>query len=139
MSFDKERARNVFLRYAEGYDTQNILIRHKIEHTLRVAELSERFAKALGMEGEDADFAWFLGLLHDIGRFEQVRRFGTFVDSQSVDHAELSGDILFKDGLIDRFSDEGLPTSSGCRRTWTTGQGALPSFCATRTRRTSSG
>ena len=110
MSFDKERARNVFLRYAEGYDTQNILIRHKIEHTLRVAELSERYAMALGMEGEDADFAWFLGLLHDIGRFEQVRRFGTFVDSQSVDHAELSGDILFKDGLIDRFSDEGLPT-----------------------------
>ena len=38
-----------------------------------------------------------------------MRRFGTFVDSQSVDHAELSGDILFRDGLLARFPEEGLP------------------------------
>lgn len=107
--FDRERAKAVFLRYAEEYDTQNILIRHKIEHTFRVAELSERCAKSLEMNGPDTDLAWFLGLLHDIGRFEQVRRFGTFVDSQSVDHAELSGDILFRDGLLERFPEEGLP------------------------------
>ena len=107
--FDRERAKAVFLRYAEEYDTQNILIRHKIEHTFRVAELSERCAESLKMSGVDTDLAWFLGLLHDIGRFEQGRRFGTFVDSQSVDHAELSGDILFRDGLIERFPEEELP------------------------------
>ena len=107
--FDREKAKAVFLRYAEDYDTQNILIRHKIEHTFRVAELSEGCAASLDMNGADTDLAWFLGLLHDIGRFEQVRRFGTFVDSQSVDHAELSGDILFRDGLLERFPGEGLP------------------------------
>ena len=107
--YNKELAREVFLRYAEQYDMQNILIRHKVEHTLRVAALSERYAKALGMSAEDTDFAWLLGLLHDIGRFEQARRYGTFVDSQSVDHAELSGDILFREELIDRFPKEGLP------------------------------
>lgn len=107
--FDKEQAKDVFLRYAESYDAGNILISHKIEHTFRVAMLSERYAKALGMCNEDTALAWFLGLLHDIGRFEQARRFGTFVDSQSVDHAELSGDILFRDGLLDRFPEEGLP------------------------------
>ena len=107
--FDKDRAKEVFLRYAQEYDTQNILISHKIEHTFRVAMFSERYASALGMDPEDTALAWFLGLLHDIGRFEQVRRFGTFVDSQSVDHAELSGDILFRDGLLDRFPAEGLP------------------------------
>ena len=106
---NKETAQAVFLRYAEQYDTQNILIRHKIEHTFRVAELSERYAKALGMSAEDTDCAWVFGLLHDIGRFEQARRFGTFVDSQSVDHAELGADILFVDGLIDRFPAAGLP------------------------------
>lgn len=105
----RERAKSAFLQYAEQYDTQNTMIFHKIEHTLRVAELSERFAGAIGMDAEDAYCAWFFGLLHDIGRFEQVRRFGTFVDSQSVDHAELSADILFKDGLIRRFPTEGLP------------------------------
>ena len=111
--YNKEQAKDVFLRYAEQYDTNNILIHHKVEHTLRVADLSERYAKALGMKAGDRYFAWFLGLLHDIGRFEQARRFGTFVDSQSVDHAELSGDILFRDGLIDRFPNEGLPAD--CR------------------------
>ncbi len=106
---NRERARAAWLRYAEGYDTGNTLIFHKIEHTLRVAELSDRFARALGMDEADAYCAWFFGLLHDFGRFEQARRYGTFVDSQSVDHAELSADILFKDRLIGRFSAEGLP------------------------------
>ena len=107
--FDREEAKRIFLRYAEQYDTQNILIRHKVEHTFRVAELCGRYATALDMDGGDTDLAWFIGLLHDIGRFEQARRFGTFVDSQSVDHAELSGDILFRDDLIRRFATEGLP------------------------------
>ena len=107
--YNRELAKDVFLRYAEQYDMQNILIRHKVEHTLRVAELSGRYAKELGMPVADEDFAWLLGLLHDIGRFEQARRYGTFVDSQSVDHAELSADILFRDGLMERFPDEGLP------------------------------
>lgn len=105
----KERAKGAFLDYAGQYDANNTLIFHKIEHTLRVAELSDRIANAIGMCAEDAHCAWFFGLLHDIGRFEQARRFGTFVDSQSVDHAELSADILFVDGLIDRFPTEGLP------------------------------
>ena len=106
--FDKKLATDVFRGYAEQYDTTNILIQHKVVHTFRVAELSERFARAEGMESDDIDFAWFLGLLHDIGRFEQARRYGTFIDSQSVDHAELSGDILFAEGLIEHFPVAGL-------------------------------
>jgi len=109
MTNHQEQAKKIFLSYAEQYDTKNVLIFHKIEHTFRVAELSERFARALDMNAEDACCAWFFGLLHDIGRFEQARRFGTFVDSQSVDHAELGGDILFREGLIERFPGEGLP------------------------------
>ena len=105
----RERAKDVFLRYTEKYDMTNTLIRHKVEHTFRVAELSERFAVAMGMTETDAYCAWFFGLLHDIGRFEQVRRYGTFVDSQSVDHAEFGADILFRDGLIGQFPADGLP------------------------------
>jgi len=105
----RKQAKEVFLRYAEQYDTKNVLIQHKIEHTFRVAELSEKYASAIGMSAEDAYCAWFYGLLHDIGRFEQARRYGTFVDSQSVDHAELGADILFGEGLIRRFPAGGLP------------------------------
>ena len=96
--YSREQAAEIFRAYTERYDTRNTLICHKVEHTLRVAELSGRYAEALGMAGEDADLAWLIGLMHDIGRFEQARRYGTFVDSLSVDHAELSADILFREG-----------------------------------------
>ncbi len=48
----------------------------------------------------DCDLAWLSGMLHDIGRFEQIRRYNTFVDSQSIDHAQLSADLLFNEGLL---------------------------------------
>ena len=98
-----------FHDYTGRYDPDNPLIRHKIVHTLHVAELSERIARSLGLDDDDVDFAWFLGLLHDIGRFEQVRRYGTFVDSQSVDHAEFGADLLFRDGLFRSFPTDQLP------------------------------
>ena len=46
-----------------------------------------------------------MGMLHDIGRFEQVKRYGTFVDSESIDHAELGITILFEEGLLTQFGD----------------------------------
>ena len=105
---DKLRAEAAFQAYASKYDAGNIMIRHKVEHTLRVAENCERIAASLGMNGGDVTFAWFLGLLHDIGRFEQVRRFGTFIDSVSVDHAEFGADLLFHENLMDSFPAESL-------------------------------
>ena len=42
------------------------------------------------------------------GSCEQVRRYGTFVDFVSVDHAEFGADLLFKDGLIHEFPAQGL-------------------------------
>ncbi len=99
--FDREKALQAFKTYAANYDPKNINVSLKISHTFRVADLAERIA---GSISADTDFAWFLGLLHDIGRFEQVTRYGTFVDAESVDHAELGADILFIDGLISDFS-----------------------------------
>ena len=97
-----------FLQYAKNYDGNDSGIERKSLHTLRVAKLSKQIAMGLNMPPDDVDLAWFIGILHDIGRFEQGRRYGTFVDSVSVDHAELGADILFRDGLIDSFPTEGL-------------------------------
>ncbi len=105
---DRQRAEAAFRDYTSSYDLNNSMIRHKVEHTFRVAGNCERIAASLGMNGEDVAFAWFLGLLHDIGRFEQVRRFGTFIDSVSVDHAEFGADLLFRENLIDSFLTENL-------------------------------
>lgn len=105
---DRQRAEAAFQEYTSGYDLNDGMIWHKVAHTRRVAANCERIAISLGMDGDCVDFAWFLGLLHDIGRFEQVRRYGTFVDSISVDHAEFGADLLFKERLIDRFPVESL-------------------------------
>ncbi|MDO5518558.1 MAG: HD domain-containing protein [Clostridium sp.] len=58
------------------------------------------------MSKEEADLAWLTGLLHDIGRFEQIRRYGTFNDALSINHGMLSVEILFEDGMIREFIDD---------------------------------
>ncbi len=100
---DKKRAEEAFDEYTSKYDRNNSMIQLKVDHTMRVADNCERIAKTLFTENEKVELAWLLGLLHDFGRFEQVRRFNTFVDSVSVDHAELGADLLFKENLIKEF------------------------------------
>lgn len=112
-SLDRPAIKRIFVEYAAPYNVQDDKIRLKIEHTYRVAALCEQIAKSLveseGLTKQDIDMAWFLGMFHDIGRFEQVRRFGTFYDAESIDHAALSADITFGAGADVR-------TKSGSRQ-----------------------
>lgn len=96
---------NAFAEYVRNYDPSDEKIKLKIDHTYRVAGLCQRIAESLCLSEPDVDIAWLLGMLHDIGRFEQIRRFGTFNDVQSVDHAEFGADLLFKEGLIRKFAE----------------------------------
>ncbi len=96
---------NAFAEYVRNYDPSDEKIKLKIDHTYRVAGLCQRIAESLGLSEPDVDIAWLLGMLHDIGRFEQIRRFGTFNDAQSVDHAEFGADLLFREGLIRKFAE----------------------------------
>ncbi|MCR5000427.1 MAG: HD domain-containing protein [Lachnospiraceae bacterium] len=105
---DKKAADKAFLDYAAAFDASDIMIKTKIYHTMRVADNAERIASKEGLDRDDTDLARFLGLLHDFGRFEQVKRYGTYSDIHSVDHAELGADILFKDQEIQRFIPAGF-------------------------------
>lgn len=102
---NRENVINAFAEYVRNYDPSDEKIKLKIDHTYRVAGLCQRIAESLGLSESDVDIAWLLGMLHDIGRFEQIRRFGTFNDAQSVDHAEFGADLLFKEGLIRKFAE----------------------------------
>lgn len=95
ITINRENVIEKFKTYTSAYDASDEKIKLKIYHTYRVAGLCERIAKSEGMLQEEADLAWLLGMLHDIGRFEQLRRYGTFNDAESVDHAALGADILF--------------------------------------------
>ena len=101
----KKRVLKAFKAYTDHYDISNVNIRLKIDHTYRVAAIAEQIAKSVGLGEYNVGFCWLLGMLHDIGRFEQYTRFGTFKDAESLDHAELGANILFNDGLITSFID----------------------------------
>ena len=92
---DRQCALQAFKEYVSAYEPDNPRIALKIDHTLRVAALCERIAGSLELVREDVDLAWLLGLLHDIGRFEQVRRFDSYNDAATVDHAALGVEVLF--------------------------------------------
>lgn len=66
----------------------------KQEHSLQVSKLCGIVATNLMLEEEDILLAELIGLLHDIGRFEQYVRYQTFDDQKSEDHAELAISIL---------------------------------------------
>lgn len=100
MYIDRNKVINVFNNYVADYDITDVKVRLKVEHTSRVADLCEKIAESLSLSMEDVDLAWLLGMLHDLGRFEQLRRYDTFDDSVSVNHAALSADLLYKEGRI---------------------------------------
>ena len=108
MSIDRRKVAEAFKEYTDQYDPEDEKIHLKILHTGKVAMISEQIATSIGLSENDVDLAWTIGMLHDIGRFEQVRRFGTFMDKLSVNHAEFGADILFSDGLIANFGSEGM-------------------------------
>lgn len=100
---DREQVEKAFADYTSAYDVTDEKIKLKIDHTYRVAKLCEQIAKSLDLSDRDVDLAWLLGMLHDVGRFEQLQRYGTFVDAKSIDHAQFGADILFRDGKISAY------------------------------------
>ena len=91
-----------FFRYTEQFK-KNPKIDIKRKHSLRVMKNCEKLAVYLGLNNEEIELAKLIGLLHDIGRFEQINKYNTFLDRNSVNHAELGIQILFEDNKIRDF------------------------------------
>lgn len=106
LEIDRQKVVNVFSEYTSRYNVRDIKIKLKVDHTYRVASLCERIARSLKLSTEELALAWLIGMLHDIGRFEQLRRFGTFSDAKSIDHARFGITLLFEENLLEEY----LPT-----------------------------
>ena len=91
-----------FEKYVNNYDLTKEKIILKKNHSIRVMNLCIKYAKKLGFNDEDVSLAKVIGLLHDIGRFEQLKEFNSFDDS-NIDYADLGVKILFEEGLIKNF------------------------------------
>ena len=103
MEIDIKKAKQQFERYIQNYNSEDQKIKLKIDHIARVSQTSKKIAQKLNLNEEDIQLAELIGLLHDIGRFEQIRIYHTFSDKDSINHGEFGVKILFEDGLIRKF------------------------------------
>lgn len=103
MKIDIEKAKDAFKEYVKNYDPEDKQVKLKIEHIERVSQLAKNMAEELKLSEEDIALAELIGLLHDIGRFEQIRIYHTFIDKKSINHGELGAKVLFEEGLIRKF------------------------------------
>lgn len=103
---DLEKAKNEFIKYTNNYDLNNSHITRKIYHSLRVMEVSKKIAENLNLTKEQIDLATLIGLLHDIARFEQRKRYGTYYDKKSVDHGDLAVELLEENNFIRTFIED---------------------------------
>lgn len=100
-----EKAKSRFDKFiSDNYDLSDDRIYGKVDHTYKVVKMTEYIADDLKLNDEDRELAMLISLLHDIGRFDQAKEFGSFrEDINSADHAALGVKILFENGFIREF------------------------------------
>ncbi len=72
----------------------------KLVHTRNVVKGAQLIAQGEGFTPEEALVSEAAALLHDTGRYEQLKRYNTFRDSESVDHAVFSHEIVQAKGWL---------------------------------------
>lgn len=102
-----QQAFHAFQEYVSHYDQSDPAIHLKIVHTYAVVAIMDELTAAMQLTPAQCALARVIALLHDIGRFEQWRRYHTYVDHLSIDHAVFSCQLLFEEGLIREFIEPG--------------------------------
>ena len=97
MYIDIEKTKKEFSSFTEKYVRQCPVVASKVSHSFRVMEISNLIAKKMNLNEEDIEIATLIGLLHDIARFEQYTKYGTYSDVDSIDHGDYGVEILNKD------------------------------------------
>ena len=103
-----EKAKKEFENYVQQYNLENKKIERKFGHSFRVMENAGNIADSLNLSNEEIELSKLIGLLHDIGRFEQERIYKTFKDHESIDHGDLGVEILKKENYIRKYIEEDI-------------------------------
>lgn len=81
-------------------------IRLKEIHTGYVTENSRELAQHLKLNEHDVELCELIGLLHDVGRFEQWKVYRTFRDNLSEDHADLGVKVIRKLSFFNKINND---------------------------------
>ena len=92
-----------FERYVNRYrNADGVLpaaLELKYHHSRRVADNARLIAQMLGWGQAEILIAESCGLIHDIGRFPQHFRYGSFHDADTVDHGRAGRLLLQEEGM----------------------------------------
>lgn len=91
---DLIHARQVFAKYLKQFDREDEKIKLKIVHTEGVIRCAQDICRRMNLSEEDCRLAELIALLHDIGRFEQIRLYDSF-EPTVMDHAAFGVQLLF--------------------------------------------
>ena len=83
-----------FEQYISSFNLSDANLQRKKEHTYRVMRFCDLIAKDLNLKKEDIFIANLIGLLHDIGRFQQYKKYKKFNDWETFDHASYGVEVL---------------------------------------------
>lgn len=99
-----EKAKEAFENFVHQFDIHDPKISLKIRHTYGVMDACDYLARKLQLPETDHQLALLIGLLHDIGRFEQLKLFNSY-DDNLICHAKCGIEVLFEQGHIRDFID----------------------------------
>ena len=103
---DIEKAKIIFKDFINEYEDKSDLgFELKIVHTYHVAENAKKIAQELKLSKEDIELAELIGILHDIGRFEELK-ITKELNSVKFDHAGHGSKMLFEEGMIRKFIED---------------------------------
>ncbi len=92
-----------FKKYVKNYDMKDKRIYYKYLHSFDTMKISAFIAKQLKLNKDDIKLAKGLGLLHDIGRFNQIKVYNSMDDKKAKNHGLIGVEILFDENLIKEF------------------------------------
>ena len=100
-----------FDKYVESFaKDDHLVLKEHIElkrcHTIRVRTETVELCKHLGMTDKEIAFCEVIAILHDLGRFEQFKRYGTFSDANSENHSQIAMRIIEEENFLSNFPIE---------------------------------
>ncbi len=98
-----------FKEYTDTFRGNDRLIQRnydlKIVHTYNVCINIIEIGKSIGLNEFDLNISEVIGLLHDLGRFDQFLKYNTFADNRSINHSILAIKIINENNLLEKFDE----------------------------------
>ncbi|PKQ63185.1 hypothetical protein BZG02_10540 [Labilibaculum filiforme] len=99
-----------FNSYVAGFENEieeiKLNINLKRNHSFRVVNLIAELSEEANLNESDVILAQIAALLHDVGRFEQLAKYGTFSDTEDINHIKLGIATITENNILSELTEE---------------------------------